>query len=1781
MKPQNTRRAKPSNVSRSSASRLAYETLEPRQLLAADFLITEFQASNDSTLQDDAGRTSDWIEIYNAGTSAGNLQGYSLTDDADDTTKWQFPSVSLAAGSYLTVFAADDANPNSGSDLYTGFALGSSGEYLGLFDPTGTAVSQYNSDDGQYPPQQIDGSYGLAFNGSVLSQPLEEGYFATPTPGASNSNQFAGVVEPVEFSVNAGFFDSSFALTLSTDTPGSLIRYTTDGSEPSLSNGFTYSSFFNVTGTRNVRAIAFAEDYIPSSIETRTYLFLDDILNQSSNEQPPAGWPSSWGSNDVDYGMDPQVIATEGEQAVKDALLAIPSWSITTELDNLFDPGTGIYSNATQDGRAWERPASVELIQPDGSEGFQINAGLRIRGGYSRNDFNPKHSFRLFFRNEYGQSTLKYPIHGDEGVDEFRKIDLRTAQNYSWSSEGNTRNNFVQDVMARYAQRDLGQPYTRSSWLHLYLNGQYWGLFQTQERAEANFAASYFGGAPDEYDVIKAQWTASNPTDGNLAAYHELSEQAHARAPDGRTPAFVDNAAYYKAQGLNVDGTENPEYETLLDVDNLIAYMMIVLAGGNLDAPISNFGNNERINNYYTIRNRNGNEGFKFFVHDSEHTLLNVNENRNGPYNHPNFDNGNSFFNPQWLHQQLMANEEYRVRFADQVQAAFFNGGPLSAEAQIARMDEEAAKIDQAIIAESVRWGDSKRNNPLLRSDWVNALDNIRNNFLANRNPILINQFQNTTLRLKNGNNSYNIVVPAPLFPDVSAPQILVDGVEQYSGEIQSGASARFTSAEGTVWYTTDGSDPREVGGNVNPSATQFSSASTSETVIAASSSGWRFEDSGTDLGTAWRNPSYNDSGWGQGSAQLGYGDGDEATTVSFGNDSSNKQPTTYFRRSFVAPSGDPSSITLRFLRDDGVVLYLNGVEVTRSNMPSGTVNYQTRATTFAGGAQEQQWFEVNVPVGLLLPGQENVLAAEIHQFSENVNTNITSSDISFDAELIVVTPAPGSQPITLTDSTNLQTRTRRADGTWSALQAANLFVASQAASADNLRVTELLYNSSVGNVEFIEIQNISSGPIDLAGVTVTEGPSEPFEFLPTQSLAAGERAVIVNDTMAFAAAYPNVDPASIFGEFTGGLSNSGEQIRFETNSGETIVDFTYNDNDPWPFLADGDGASLELIDPAGTPADQLSKYYRWQASALSNGTPTEAGVASSGVVINEVLAHTDAPAVDSIELHNPTGQAIDVGGWFLSDSAASPFKYEIPAGTIIAAGGYSVFDESDFNPNPTNPGVNDFALSSSSGDDVLLSRPTITAGVLGTIFEDAVTFGATFNGESVGRLPNGTGLLTRLSNVSLGAPNEAAKTGPLVISEFNYHPADPSAVALQFDPTITDNDLEFIEVHNPTANSVNLQNWQIRGEVDFDFPAMNLAAGESIVVVSFDPNAAINSNLTNAFLAHYGTISAELVGPWTGGSLSNGSGRIALRQPDSPELDFIPRVVVDEVVYDDIAPWANADGTGGSLNRGVTSQAGNLAATWQLAVPTPGEAMFENDPPTVVSNVRDGGNIDRPDLWDTLAVTFSEDVSVSASSLEMVNQSVGASAVDLSAASFNYNSATFTATWNFDALNLDAAFYEVSLDDVQGASSGLSLDGDGNGSAGGTFAASYYVAIPGDADLDGQVNVLQDAATVVDNLGTVGTAAWADGDFNADGNVNVLDDAALLVNNLGRNVQPPSAVMALAVPVGVAIDDDVSTNALAVSQNPIAPTSEDSLALAGSVESSEIDNAFEEIDWL
>ncbi|HTD66196.1 MAG TPA: Ig-like domain-containing protein [Candidatus Limnocylindria bacterium] len=164
---------------------------------------------------------------------------------------------------------------------------------------------------------------------------------------------------------------------------------------------------------------------------------------------------------------------------------------------------------------------------------------------------------------------------------------------------------------------------------------------------------------------------------------------------------------------------------------------------------------------------------------------------------------------------------------------------------------------------------------------------------------------------------------------------------------------------------------------------------------LISTGSVWKYLDDGTDQGAAWRAPAFDDSSWASGPAQLGYGDGDEATIVGFGPDPQNKFITTYFRHSFyITNAGSISNLVVRLLRDDGGIVYLNGMEVFRSNMPTGAVDASTLALIAAGGDDESiNFFSAPIDLHLLAPGK-NVLAVEIHQ------VNAASSDISFDLEL-------------------------------------------------------------------------------------------------------------------------------------------------------------------------------------------------------------------------------------------------------------------------------------------------------------------------------------------------------------------------------------------------------------------------------------------------------------------------------------------------------------------------------------------------------------------------------------------------------------------------------------------------------------------------------------------------------------------------------------------------------------------------------------------------------------
>ena len=167
------------------------------------------------------------------------------------------------------------------------------------------------------------------------------------------------------------------------------------------------------------------------------------------------------------------------------------------------------------------------------------------------------------------------------------------------------------------------------------------------------------------------------------------------------------------------------------------------------------------------------------------------------------------------------------------------------------------------------------------------------------------------------------------------------------------------------------------------------------DTTLVSAGSTWKYVDNGSNQGTAWRAASFNDSGWTSGTAQLGYGDGDEATLLSYGPDANNKFITTYFRRAFsVADASVFTSLTLRVLRDDGAVVYLNGTELWRTNMPAGAVSHTTLASVAIGGADETTFFQTNLGPNFLVNGT-NVLAVEIHQ------ANVTSSDVSFDLQLV------------------------------------------------------------------------------------------------------------------------------------------------------------------------------------------------------------------------------------------------------------------------------------------------------------------------------------------------------------------------------------------------------------------------------------------------------------------------------------------------------------------------------------------------------------------------------------------------------------------------------------------------------------------------------------------------------------------------------------------------------------------------------------------------------------
>ena len=501
----------------------------------------------------------------------------------------------------------------------------------------------------------------------------------------------------------------------------------------------------------------------------------------------------------------------------------------------------------------------------------------------------------------------------------------------------------------------------------------------------------------------------------------------------------------------------------------------------------------------------------------------------------------------------------------------------------------------------------------------------------------------------------------------------------------------------------------------------------------------------------------------------------------------------------------------------------------------------------------------------------------------------------------------------------------------WSGLTSA-VFYTPQDLS--RLAVTEIMYNAPTfggwtgDDLEFLELKNTGTNNLDLGTLTFSAGIN--FTFTNGTRLLPGDFFVLGRNVLALQARHPGL---VVDGLYTGKLDNGGETVRLSTQFGGTVLAVTYNDRAPWPIAADGVGFSV--VPREGVVSLNSDDGSHWRASAAPGGSPGVDDPPSliSPVVINEILTATVSPQLDAIELFNPTGQEVDVGGWFLSDDGGISKKFRIPDHTMIAAGGYRVFNETQFNPIPSS--LYNFSLDA-AGDSAYLSSGDASGNLTG--YSHGLSFGAAAPGVSFGRLVNSVGAEYFPAQVAatLGGPNAGPVIGPVVIQEILYHGAL--------------GDDEFVELRNLTSVPVALfdllhptNTWRLSG-IGYAFPTNVALAPEGILlVVSIDPAA---------FRAKY-AVAEEIpvLGPYTG-SLQDSGERLELQRPGVSFAGLVPYITVDEVRYGDKSPWPpGADGGGPSLQRAPPSAYGNDPANWEAALSTPGANFIAGQAPRIIES--------------------------------------------------------------------------------------------------------------------------------------------------------------------------------------------------------------------------------------
>jgi hypothetical protein len=610
----------------------------------------------------------------------------------------------------------------------------------------------------------------------------------------------------------------------------------------------------------------------------------------------------------------------------------LPVVSLSNDPKYFFAPDSGLYA---QDFKPdWEYPIHVEMYEPDGTLAFHHDAGVTIGG---ENAWAlPQKPLNIHSRKQYGASKITYQIFPDNPRNEFDNVTFRCSGN-DWS-QTEMRDNLEQHLSTPNANLDI-QDYR---FCIVFINGQYWGIHSIVTQQGSEYYQYKYGVKSDSIDEIYNDGTVLL---GDAAAYQSMVALLDA--------GVQDNAAF-------------ASLEQKMDVRNYTDYIQDEIFCAN-----TSWGHNIGC---WRIKNDTARFRWEPFDFDRGFYMANAGSTDMSWFTDPN---GQAYLNPAWATlwlRKMLENDGYKkqfyARFADHLYVTFH---PRTINHRIDRL---SGQIRSEIPYHVNRWAGTSSNygNGLPSvAYWENEVNNLRSYAGARQTYLYTNL--NTFFGLS-GTSPLNLNVSNQQAGTIRIHDIRVPEYP-WSGVYYKNVPVHLTAEPKTGFNFV-----------------RWEKSTTTDASIIAPGSVWKYHDTADDPQTAWRQPGFDDGSWPSGPAQLGYGDGDEATTIDYGGNAANKIISYYFRRKFnVSNPAAVSGLHLQMIVDDGAVVYINGNEVARYNMPAGNIGTTTLASTSISGATEGAWQDFNLPASVLQSG-DNTIAIEIHQAAAN------SSDISFDLQL-------------------------------------------------------------------------------------------------------------------------------------------------------------------------------------------------------------------------------------------------------------------------------------------------------------------------------------------------------------------------------------------------------------------------------------------------------------------------------------------------------------------------------------------------------------------------------------------------------------------------------------------------------------------------------------------------------------------------------------------------------------------------------------------------------------